>query len=367
MCVIIDKPAGITMPDANVRAAAEANDDGWGVMWINPSDGKLKTKKGLFSSPLKAGEEFLRIYKQFKNFHAIFHLRVRTHGSVSVDNCHPFRICNEEEHGMDLCFMHNGSITCVDERVNPLNKSDTNFFNDQFLQPVLQPNPEAVFLAPMQTMIDGVIGNSRLLFLSGDGRIVRIGTWHEYEGHIVSNLHSFRVSEPVTHWWEKEEAWYDKHFPVYSTYRDTPPAPLALCSPPASTETTLRVLSETIPQQTRAEEIATQVKMNFNSAKEDTNQPEVSKPEVVEETGEVREMPYDDWIKTSDVSDMIPVGHRAVKAEYLTTDDLLQMESEDIYDFVYDFPERTHELVVELLSFIEYYNSGIHSFNKGVN
>lgn len=392
MCVIIDKPAGITMPDEMVMAAAEKNPDGWGVMWINPADGKMKSKKGLFTSRYLAGSEFLKLYNQFKNIHAIFHLRVRTHGRISEENCHPFQICNEEEHGTDLMFMHNGTITCVDDKVNPDGKSDTNFFNEQFLIPVLRGNPEAIFLEPMQVMIDSIIGASRLLFLNGDGRIVRLGRWHEHEGHIVSNTHSFEVSRYRQNfrddsWWEKEEQWYSERYSDYKSRPNTDSCntgtaqkaegdktttlPLALppstatASTNASTDKTLEVLKETVGK-SRAEDVATQIKMNFNKARSEDVLPQADDPydDVEDDDGGVTEMPYDAWIKNSSIKDMVPVGARAVKADYLTTDDMMQMDSADIEDFVHDYPERTHELLMELLGFMEYYGSGIHSMGS---
>jgi predicted glutamine amidotransferase len=342
MCVIIDKPAGVTMPWENVKQAALSNPDGWGVMWIDPKTGNLEARKGLFSSDDAAGDEFLEIYKLFKNTHAVFHLRVMTHGSISKENCHPFQITNKKEHGKDLYFMHNGTIYTVDDKVNPEKKSDTSLFNDQFLQPILKGNPDAVFLDPVLTMIDRVIGQSRLLFLADDGRIARLGSWSEYEGHIVSNTHSFHIERKWNNWMNGVNQVITK-----------PPADTAKACALQIVGTTEKVV--TPPEtdtKTRAEEMATKVKEQLKKAA-------VVRKALEEEVDAAAEAEED-----NDFDAFFSVGTRAVHESQLTTSDLMLMDSGDIYDLICDFPERAHDLVIDLLADLEFASYSGTSVNK---
>lgn len=194
MCIIIDKPAGATLPVNDIESAAWKNDDGLGYMYISPSTGKLVAERKLFSMG-KEREEFTEIWNQLENLHVIYHLRMATHGGVTLENVHPFQVLNKSEHGRDLWFMHNGVIHSMPVTVG---KSDTRVFNDLILKPLLSRDPTLLFDQAFQLMLSEVTKGSRLLFMDDLGRIVRTGDWHARGDCIVSNEYSFSYNSRMT-------------------------------------------------------------------------------------------------------------------------------------------------------------------------
>lgn len=90
MCVIIYVPKGVELPSKDeLRAAYNRNHDGCG--FVSKSDHYRSLN---FESFLK------RLLKRKIDEDVIIHFRLATHGSVSIKNCHPFRIG-------DYWFAHN--------------------------------------------------------------------------------------------------------------------------------------------------------------------------------------------------------------------------------------------------------------------
>ncbi len=131
-----------------------------------------------------------------KNVHCMFHLRMATHGGVSLDNVHPFPVLEKAKGDpYDLYFMHNGIIQIP----TPAGKSDTRVFAELYLQPTLKLAPELLFEGAYQDMVESLIGTSKLLFLDSNGRVVRLGSWAEKDGCYVSNTHSFQGTYSKTY------------------------------------------------------------------------------------------------------------------------------------------------------------------------
>ena len=77
-----------------------------GVMYAE--GGKLIVKKIL----PKTAKDFESFYnKEITGRFCAFHLRMKTHGDINLDNCHPYEVLNQQEHGIDLWLMHNGILS----------------------------------------------------------------------------------------------------------------------------------------------------------------------------------------------------------------------------------------------------------------
>src|SRR5580692_4611048 len=97
MCLIIRSKKEINIILELMKEWYASNDDGWGMMWIQ--DNVLQTHRSM------EGIEILwDKYNEVKEYEPIIHLRQRTHGDHSVDNCHPF------DCGFGIHLMHNGIL-----------------------------------------------------------------------------------------------------------------------------------------------------------------------------------------------------------------------------------------------------------------
>lgn len=102
MCILVYKPAGVKLPAKNlIKNCYDNNPDGCGMMWVE--GGEVKIDKGLYDF-----ETFYSKLLEHEAGNLVFHCRIKTHGAISVSNCHPFKITDE------FSLAHNGilNVSC---------------------------------------------------------------------------------------------------------------------------------------------------------------------------------------------------------------------------------------------------------------
>lgn len=165
MCLIVYKPEDASLPGNILDRGYRMNDDGFGIMYPK-GDGTLRVIKGVFT--LKIINQVFG-YAMKHNVPLAMHFRMRTHGLIDVGNCHPFRVLNKEEHGRDLCMMHNGILRVPTDTDHT--RSDSWHFVHRYLAPVLRKDPSLIDDEAFRRMISDVIGNwNKLTFMDGDGK-----------------------------------------------------------------------------------------------------------------------------------------------------------------------------------------------------
>lgn len=197
MCVIINKPAGILIPETDILSAYDINSDGFGMVYYDTREKKLIQNKVM----PKTGTELVKLFKDTEGFNTLYHFRYRTVGGTTEDQCHPFQILNKEEHGKDLFFAHNGTIKNVDIEGD---ESDTMAFNRLYLKPILSQNPDVLFNKGFQDLLRACMGNdSKLSFIHDEGTftVVNKEAGSERNSCWVSNTYSFipRSKTPKTY------------------------------------------------------------------------------------------------------------------------------------------------------------------------
>ena len=184
MCIAIMKSENKKISKTTLQRCYESNPDGAGFMFA--ADKKLTVKKGYFTF-----KEFYKEYKPHENKQVLLHFRIKTHGPIDKDNCHPFLV------NSGLGFIHNGIISGYGDN----KQSDTIDFNKSILQKIVAKHGNmGLFDDPMVELIENVIGYSKLVFLDrhGNYRIMneKKGSWHD--GVWYSNS-SWKKPEPVTY------------------------------------------------------------------------------------------------------------------------------------------------------------------------
>jgi predicted glutamine amidotransferase len=159
-------------------------------------DKKLTVKKGYFTF-----KDFYKEYKPHEDKQVLLHFRIKTHGPIDKNNCHPFLV------NSGLGFIHNGIISGYGDN----KQSDTIDFNKSILQKIVAKHGNmGLFDDPMVELIENVIGYSKLVFLDrhGNYRIMNEDKGHWNNGVWYSN-NSYKKPEPVTYTgyqaWDKQD------------------------------------------------------------------------------------------------------------------------------------------------------------------
>jgi hypothetical protein len=164
MCLIAYVKAGLKLPEANFRSAAAGNSDGIGIMskdGVEKFVGRKATKKAW------------RMARRLMEANAEFgiHFRYATHGAVSRDNTHPFRIPNGAGY-----VMHNGVLEYYSKRATETH-SDTRLFIEGLSAATLGVDDQYW----KKTIADYIGRHNKLLVMSWDGQFTIVnedsGDW----------------------------------------------------------------------------------------------------------------------------------------------------------------------------------------------
>lgn len=153
MCIAIYKPKNKTISEETLHECFRSNRDGAGFMYVQ--DKQVHIEKGFFTFA-----EFYDAYLPHENKQCLIHFRIKTHGPVAAENCHPFAVNGA------LGFIHNGIISGF----GSADQSDTRDFNAKILQPLVAKwGNNALFQPAVKALIEARIGYSKLVFLDRHG------------------------------------------------------------------------------------------------------------------------------------------------------------------------------------------------------
>jgi hypothetical protein len=210
MCVILQKTVNKEIPFEVLMRATERNKDGYGV--IVADRGHLVTFRGMdLSEPTKSAgkhaEAVAKALEQAKDLPTMVHFRFATAGLKSLENCHPFELLKMDDVGIDLSFMHNGTLQKW--KGFQQDESDTLRFVNEIGRPLLKR-----FWAYAQTQegdaednlvedktLAAVLGeyasSSVFTLMTGTGRslIINRGNGKEYDWGWASNTYT-QLDEP---------------------------------------------------------------------------------------------------------------------------------------------------------------------------
>ena len=214
MCLIHSLKAETKLSNGWLKNIYEKNSDGIGAMMH--VDGKLVVKKFVPKNLRRA----MKWYRQHVEGHeAIVHWRFATHGTVDMDNCHPYKVLDRDEDGCEMYLAHNGVLDAFNEdteledirdeggygwkrklgtRVTD-NRSDTYHFIRSLLLPMLKPSlggdPSVINNRAVQMLIANKIGYGNKLVIGTDTDFIYINgqefTKWPYYGLWVSNEYAW--------------------------------------------------------------------------------------------------------------------------------------------------------------------------------
>lgn len=171
MCVIVVKPAGKSLPTkTDLKRMFNINHDGCG----------FATPSATYHT-MDFEDFYAHLKKVAKKEPCIIHFRWATHGSVKVQNTHPFY-----DKATDTYFAHNG-ILGVEPKGD---KTDSETAFRKYLVPAIKKG--GFDGDDLRYAVYNIIGGSKFAFLHGN-KLKLFGSFLEYGGCLYSNLrHLYR-------------------------------------------------------------------------------------------------------------------------------------------------------------------------------
>lgn len=193
MCVIIHRKPGVTIPFVKLETACHVNSEGMGIVTVDR--GKLFLRK-FFWEKGNDPEVLAKYLEDTNDTETFVHLRFRTRGSSDSDNVHPFTVLKQKKHGMDIQFMHNGTISDFGDDKD----CDSKVFAKTLVSPLAERlmkavGPENVLHDPIfNTLLAKYAGGNSIFLLAdnlGNHTIVNRKKGTEFDGWWASNEYSF--------------------------------------------------------------------------------------------------------------------------------------------------------------------------------
>jgi hypothetical protein len=189
MCLIIHKPASLELHESWLRDFYVRNKDGYGFMYSE--GGRLYVHKSLGDV-----ERFVTAFKARMGKELLVHLRMRTHGDIDLDNCHPYEVLTPALGGVlgAVWMMHNGVLSSGNQA--DTKKSDTWHYIQNVMVPLLRRDPELLLEPAFQKLVKGDIGHSnKFTFMTSRGDVVIINreAGSDYNGAWMSNTYAWNA------------------------------------------------------------------------------------------------------------------------------------------------------------------------------
>lgn len=125
MCMLCVIPAGVMPSREKLENSALNNPHGFGFAIAVPSEQRIIVERTM--DPDESINRFLELRAQYMEGYAMWHARLATHGSRTVENCHPFRVGKD-----NMTYLaHNGIIDIHIAHAD--DRSDTRVFAEDLL------------------------------------------------------------------------------------------------------------------------------------------------------------------------------------------------------------------------------------------
>lgn len=125
MCMLCLIPPNVIPSREKLENSALNNPHGFGFAIVIASENRIHAERTM--NPDTSINRFLEMRTQYPQDYAIWHARFATHGSTTIDNCHPFMVGGDER----TYLAHNGVLPII-EPLGDL-RSDTRIFAEDLL------------------------------------------------------------------------------------------------------------------------------------------------------------------------------------------------------------------------------------------
>ena len=125
MCMLCVIPPNVIPTRSKLENSALNNPHGFGFAIVIPSENRIHSERTM--NPDTSINRFLEMRAKYPEGYAMWHARLATHGTTTVDNCHPFKVGHDEQ----TYLAHNGILPIVEPQGDT--RSDTRIFAEDLL------------------------------------------------------------------------------------------------------------------------------------------------------------------------------------------------------------------------------------------
>lgn len=346
MCVIIYRKPGVTIPQQKLESACLVNPDGMGLIAIDR--GKLVLRK-YFDKKGNNPEHLAKFFEDTKDLTVYAHLRFRTRGATDIENVHPFSVLSKKKHGVDVQFMHNGTISGFGNEKS----CDSKVFAKEILTPLLERTfydvgDQKLLHDPLvRTILEKYAMKNSVFLLAdnfGNHRIINYEEGKDFGGWWASNEYSFNrfhrspnysssyhnASTYKADEWKKDEYWKKDSLQDDKKAVTVPFVPIGSTSPVGGPNTKVIYDSEgKIVGGVVGRPFDDEVPFN-TEAQNDSKPKEVATKPNTTPTLPKRER----FIDVAQLSNLAEV---------------VNLSSDDIKDLIDDYPEEAYMLIRDLI------------------
>lgn len=124
MCMLCVVPPNVMPSREKLENSALNNPHGFGFAIVIPSEKRIHAERTMNADT--SISRFLEMRAKYPEGYAMWHARYATHGSQSVDNCHPFRVGGDRK----TYLAHNGILPVLEDDSD---RSDTRIFAEDMI------------------------------------------------------------------------------------------------------------------------------------------------------------------------------------------------------------------------------------------
>lgn len=189
MCLLIVQTKDTDFTEEHLIDFYNRNRDGIGVMWAE--DGYLQYNKIL---PANARQAVDFYNENARGKACAIHYRMRTHGDIDHENCHPYEVFGfEEASDMPMLLMHNGVLHTGNHA--DTSKSDTWHYIRTYLHKLIAHDPSLAFTPEFRDVIGRHIGSNRFVLMNhlGETSIVNESQGVRFRGAWMSNEYAWNA------------------------------------------------------------------------------------------------------------------------------------------------------------------------------
>jgi glutamine amidotransferase len=190
LCVI---PPNVIPSRQKLENSALNNPHGFGFAIVVPSENRIHVERTMNADT--SINRFLEMRGKYPEGYAMWHARYATHGSTTVENCHPFQVGV----GNNLTYLaHNGILPIIEPQGD--DRSDTRIFAEDLLPAIggvtALDNPQ------VSNLIEDFTGGSKVCILTIDPRA-------QYQCYLYHGEKGSKDESGV--WWSNDSCYLDTY------------------------------------------------------------------------------------------------------------------------------------------------------------